>query len=175
MERSAPNGETQDNVFNSRKVDPKPAKNPRKRPGQGRTNDKDSNLRDRLTESLLKGTAECLICLDKVKQQQATWNCRNCFQVFHIGCIKKWAKSVTVEGSWRCPGCQVSITTIPRDYTCFCGKLTNPEWIRNEGLVPHTCGEICGRPLATADSALSCPHTCSDLCHPGESQDCSQT
>ena len=126
-------------------------------------------MRDRLTESLLKGTTECMICLDKVKQQQATWDCRNCFQVFHIGCTRKWAKSVTVEGSWRCPGCQVTITAIPRDYTCFCGKLTNPEWIRNEGLVPHTCGEICGRALATADSALSCPHTCSDLCHPGES------
>ena len=166
-------GALQENVLNSRQVDPKLTKKPRKRLGQGRASDKDSNLRDRLTESLMKGTSECMVCLDKVKQQQATWDCRNCFQVFHIGCIKKWAKSVTVEGSWRCPGCQVSVTAVPRDYTCFCGKLINPEWIRNEGLVPHTCGEICGRPLATGDDIASCPHTCSDLCHPGESLTCS--
>ena len=162
------NGDLQVNVNNSRprQVDPKP----RKRPGRATASGKDSNLRDRLTESLMKGTSECMVCLDKVKQQQATWDCRNCFQVFHIGCIKKWAKSVTVEGSWRCPGCQATITAVPRDYTCFCGKLTNPEWIRNEGLVPHTCGEICGRPLATGDGVSTCPHTCSDLCHPGETQ-----
>ena len=141
----------------------------RKRPGKERINDKESNLRERLTESLMRGTSECMVCLDKVKQQQATWDCRNCFQVFHITCIKKWAKSVTVEGSWRCPGCQTPVTRIPREYRCFCGKLINPDWNKNEGLVPHTCGEICARPLASASGLLSCPHTCSDLCHPGES------
>ena len=45
--------------------------------------------------------------------------------------------------------CQVVVETLPKEYRCFCRKLLNPEWNRNEGLVPHTCGEVCGRPLAT--------------------------
>ena len=47
--------------------------------------------------------------------------------------------------------------------------MLNPEWNRNEGLVPHSCGEVCGRPLATT---AQCPHTCLDLCHPGPCNPC---
>ena len=74
-----------------------------------------------------------------------------------------------MESGWRCPGCQVVVETLPKEYRCFCRKLLNPEWNRNEGLVPHTCGEVCGRPLATTPQ---CPHTCLDLCHPGPCNPC---
>ena len=42
---------------------------------------KDVNLRSKLTDQLMRGTQECMVCLDKVKQHQATWDCRNCYQV----------------------------------------------------------------------------------------------
>jgi len=128
-------------------------------------------LRAKLTEQCMRGTSECMVCLDKVRQHQATWDCSNCYQIFHLGCIKKWAKSATVEQSWRCPGCQVVVETLPRDYRCFCRKVVNPEWNRNDGTVPHSCGEVCGKPLSSG----ACPHTCLDLCHPGPCDTCSAT
>ena len=50
----------------------------------GRSAEKDSNLRSRLTDQCLKGISECMVCLEKVKQHQATWDCRNCYQVSNI-------------------------------------------------------------------------------------------
>ena len=75
-------------------------------------------------------------------------------QVFHLSCIKKWAKSaVETSGGWRCPGCQGVNSLVPTEYRCFCRKQRNPEWNRNENLVPHTCGELCGR-----ERGVGCPH-----------------
>ena len=54
-------------------------KGPRKK--KAGVQDKDVSLRTRLTEVLVRGTHECMVCLDKVRQQQPTWDCRNCYQV----------------------------------------------------------------------------------------------
>ena len=130
-----------------------------------------SELRVRLSQQLTRGEAECLVCLDRVRQSQPTWDCGICYQVFHLACIKKWAKSaVTATGGWRCPGCQGVTDTLPSEYRCFCRKQRNPEWGRNEGLVPHTCGELCGR-----SRGPSCPHRCAELCHPGRCPPCTAT
>lgn len=54
---------------------------------------------------------------------------------------------------------------IPREYLCFCGKVESPPpdpWI-----LPHSCGEICGRSLRG-----SCGHECLLLCHPGPCPPC---
>jgi len=127
------------------------------------------DLRARLSEQLMRGLTECMVCLERVKQMQATWDCHNCYQVFHIGCIRKWAKTATTEsGGWRCPGCQAVTATLPRDYRCFCRKVRNPEWNRNEGLVPHSCGEVCQRPRAW----VGCVHKCVELCHAGPCPPC---
>lgn len=110
-----------------------------------------------------------MVCLERVRQMQPTWDCHNCYQVFHFACIKKWAKTATTEsGGWRCPGCQVVTPSLPRDYRCFCRKVRNPEWNRNEGLVPHSCGEVCGRARAWA----GCVHRCVELCHAGPCPPC---
>ena len=45
------------------------------------TKPKDVNLRSKLTDQLMRGSQECMVCLDKVRQQQATWDCTNCYQV----------------------------------------------------------------------------------------------
>ena len=69
-------GERTKNVNKSNK-----SRTRRKDQGGPRSEEKDSNLRSRLTELCLKGMSECMVCLDKVKQHQLTWDCRNCYQV----------------------------------------------------------------------------------------------
>jgi hypothetical protein len=49
----------------------------------------------------------------------------------------------------------------PAKYLCFCGKEVNPKF--DPWLVPHSCGQTCGRNLQP-----KCGHTCLLLCHPGE-------
>ena len=49
--------------------------------------------RERLTEQLTKGIYECMVCCESVKQDQAVWSCGLCYHVFHLGCIRKWARS----------------------------------------------------------------------------------
>ena len=130
-----------------------------------------SDLRLRLSSQLTKGIAECLVCLDRVRQTQPTWDCLACYQVFHLACIKKWAKNAMAPtGGWRCPGCQGVQDQYPQEYRCFCKKQRNPEWARNEGLVPHSCGELCGR-----ERGPGCPHRCAELCHPGRCPPCAAT
>lgn len=50
---------------------------------------------------------------------------------------------------------------------CFCKKELNPP--NHLWLVPHSCGEVCGKPLKSA-----CSHRCMLLCHPGPCPPCSQ-
>ncbi|KAG9444482.1 hypothetical protein H6P81_015822 [Aristolochia fimbriata] len=68
-----------------------------------------------IQDKLAKGTVECMICYDMVRRSAAIWSCSSCFSIFHLHCIKKWARAPTsidlsVEKdqglNWRCPGCQ---------------------------------------------------------------------
>ena len=46
---------------------------------------------DELAQHLTAETYECMVCCDRVKGRDQVWNCQNCFHVFHLRCIKKWA------------------------------------------------------------------------------------
>ena len=46
-----------------------------------------------LIEQLTEGTYECLVCCDVVKCEARVWSCGSCYTVFHLKCIKDWAKS----------------------------------------------------------------------------------
>lgn len=123
-----------------------------------------------LIEQLTSGAYECMVCCDRVKQQHAVWSCENCFHVFHMICIKKWARSPSAHvdgGGWRCPGCQNSNKKFPSTYKCYCGKVKEPEWNRRE--TPHSCGEVCGK--KRSHNAV-CTHPCNILCHPGPCPQC---
>ena len=143
------------------------------------TFDSGSNLRERLIRQLVGGEAECMVCLDKIKPKHATWDCEQCYQVFHIHCIKKWGKSQEVEGL-RCPGCQ-KVWKMPKSYRCFCRKAHEPIYNRNE--IPHSCGEVCGKKLykntfevnEKPQNRVKCPHKCVELCHPGPCPPCTAT
>ncbi|XP_076819243.1 transcriptional repressor NF-X1-like isoform X1 [Clavelina lepadiformis] len=123
-----------------------------------------------LLDQLSDGTYECMVCCDRVRQQHAVWNCTKCYNLFHMGCIKKWARSPAAkveESGWRCPGCQNVTKNVPTSYYCFCGKVREPEW--NRGEIPHSCGDACGR--ARRDNP-DCTHPCNILCHPGPCPQC---
>ncbi|CAH0398025.1 unnamed protein product [Chilo suppressalis] len=123
--------------------------------------------RERLSEQLDKGTLECLVCCERVKQIDPVWSCSNCYHVLHLRCIRKWAMSSVVEGKWRCPACQNTSEEIPMEYRCMCGNVRSPEYQRgNAGA--HTCGKSCRR-------SRTCPHPCTLLCHPGPCPPCQAT
>ncbi|XP_037077083.1 protein shuttle craft-like [Pollicipes pollicipes] len=127
----------------------------------------DLGQRERMVEQLSHGRYECLVCVDPIKQTDPVWNCQSCFHVFHMGCIRRWAKSSKAEsGGWRCPACQNVTAAPPTAYKCFCGKVRDPPWNRRD--TPHSCGEVCGRSRADA----GCTHRCTLLCHPGPCPPC---
>lgn len=80
--------------------------------------DNDDIPLSQLTETLIKktkrGRIECLICCQKVKVSNKIWNCKRCFQPFHLSCMKKWIeanpdnKKKSLRNdllTWSCPKC----------------------------------------------------------------------
>nr|XP_057916740.1 transcriptional repressor NF-X1 [Doryrhamphus excisus] len=124
-----------------------------------------------LIEQLSEEKYECMVCCEVIRLMAPIWSCQSCFHVFHLNCIKKWARSPASQADdssegWRCPACQNVALKHPTFYTCFCGKVTNPEWQRNE--IPHSCGDMCGKKR----SGVDCNHPCNILCHPGPCPQC---
>lgn len=111
-----------------------------------------------LIEQLTTEKYECMVCCELVRVTAPVWSCQSCYHVFHLNCIKKWARSPASQADgqsgWRCPACQNVSAHVPNTYTCFCGKVKNPEWSRNE--IPHSCGEVCRKKQPGQD----CPHSC---------------
>ena len=48
-----------------------------------------------LIEELFNNTYECMVCCDVIRKEVAVWSCGNCYHIFHLRCIKKWARSPT--------------------------------------------------------------------------------
>ncbi|KAD6795747.1 hypothetical protein E3N88_06643 [Mikania micrantha] len=169
-----------------------PVNQRRKEPPRGVSNGALPQLVQEIQDKLLKGAIECMICYDMVKRSAAIWSCSSCFSIFHLHCIKKWARAPTSidlsaeknQGfNWRCPGCQSVQLMSSKDirYACFCGKRLEPP--SDPYLTPHSCGEPCGRPLEKSSSGSGsgsrdrgdvdvCPHRCVLQCHPGPCPPC---
>ncbi|XP_074549833.1 transcriptional repressor NF-X1 [Halichoeres trimaculatus] len=147
---------------------------PKQRAGQGsrdRIPESKETQTGYLIEQLSAEIYECMVCCDIIKVMAPVWSCQSCYHVFHLNCIKKWARSPASQpndstGGWRCPACQNVALKSPTSYTCFCGKVTNPEWQRSE--IPHSCGDMCGKKRSDVD----CNHPCNILCHPGPCPQC---
>lgn len=127
--------------------------------------EKNKNQMEVLIVQLTRGTLECLVCCERVRQQQSIWSCRVCHHVLHLRCITKWAVSSKAAGGWRCPACQHVSTKIPTEYSCFCGKVADPDWRASD--CPHSCGGVCGN-----SRPHPCIHRCTLPCHPGPCPPC---
>ncbi|XP_074572574.1 NF-X1-type zinc finger protein NFXL1-like [Curcuma longa] len=147
-----------------------------------------------IQDKLANGTVECMICYDMVRRSAAIWSCSSCYSIFHLHCIRKWARSPTSSdvpsagggdgggsAGWRCPGCQSvqSISAKELSYTCFCGSRRDPS--NDLYLTPHSCGEPCRKSLdriapntlaSDGDGGYRCPHVCVLQCHPGPCPPC---
>ncbi|RVW42278.1 NF-X1-type zinc finger protein NFXL2 [Vitis vinifera] len=157
----------------------------------GRSSPDLSKIQSFLTSSR-SGALSCLICLERIRPSDPTWSCTSgCFAVFHLICIQSWARQASdlsasratarlsadlfpaaaakaiEDAAWHCPKCrfEYSKALIPKAYFCFCGKLQDPP--RDPWILPHSCGEICNRPLKN-----NCGHYCLLLCHPGPCPSC---
>ncbi|XP_033639927.1 transcriptional repressor NF-X1-like [Asterias rubens] len=123
-----------------------------------------------MIEQLTEGTYECTVCCETVRCDSPIWSCQECYNVFHMRCIKKWAKSpaAAAEGTdgWQCPMCRNISLPIPYTYKCFCTKMRDPPY--QPGEMPHSCGEVCRRKR----SKTNCVHPCNILCHPGPCPPC---
>ncbi|KAM0846965.1 hypothetical protein ACQ4PT_055327 [Festuca glaucescens] len=196
--QAPPQERTPANHINNRRPPPQerapPARAPAPAPGVAAAV---PQLVQEIQDKLARGAVECMICYDAVRRSAPVWSCASCFSIFHLPCIRKWARApasvsdaADPPASWRCPGCQ-SVHGVPaRDiaYTCFCGRRRDPP--NDLFLTPHSCGEPCSRPLGTAaakghddDAAaatseacghdLACAnHACQDACHPGPCGEC---
>ncbi|KAI8602060.1 hypothetical protein EDD21DRAFT_304250 [Dissophora ornata] len=132
------------------------------------TVEEDRDLMAALTSGLTNSTYDCMVCWDVIRPAHKVWNCQVCWAAFHLDCLSTWAKKSSEDSNnngagWRCPGCQNTQVSIPKEYVCFCGKIHNPDF--NRYLTPHSCGELCGRPR-------DCPHPCNIPCHPGPCPPC---
>ncbi|XP_013394641.1 transcriptional repressor NF-X1 isoform X2 [Lingula anatina] len=130
----------------------------------------DENQRGVLIEELRNESYECMVCCSAIRCEAAVWSCSSCFHIFHLYCIKKWARTVHLEGEvaetgWRCPACQNVTFKLPNQYRCFCGRVRDPDWTGYD--TPHSCGEVCGKKRGSA-----CTHPCNILCHPGPCPPC---
>ncbi|KAG8344285.1 hypothetical protein TRVL_04887 [Trypanosoma vivax] len=119
-----------------------------------------------LVEQLASLRYECASCWNVVKHDVAIFTCKVCFCIFHLYCMKKWARQAeSGEGtSFRCPHCQTQHGG-PLKYFCFCGKLRDPP--HDPQITPHSCGQPCEKPRGHG-----CPHLCSLRCHPGPCPPC---
>ncbi|RZC84435.1 hypothetical protein C5167_047220 [Papaver somniferum] len=135
------------------------------------------------------GALSCMICLERIRLTDPTWSCyKECYAVFHLICIQSWARqasdlaaaraasrlstehfplAASNAANWNCPKCRVeySKTLIPSKYLCYCGKTQDPD--SDPWILPHSCGEVCERPLK-----YECGHYCLLLCHPGPCPAC---
>ncbi|KAL1006888.1 hypothetical protein UPYG_G00078520 [Umbra pygmaea] len=146
-----------------------------RRPGQKKQDNLPNKSKETQTgcliEQLSEEKYECMVCCEVIRVMAPIWSCQSCFHVFHLNCIKKWARSPASQADetndgWRCPACQNVVFQPPNTYKCFCGKVTNPEFQRSE--IPHSCGDMCGKKR----SAVECRHPCNILCHPGPCPQC---
>ncbi|XP_050511644.1 NF-X1-type zinc finger protein NFXL1 [Diabrotica virgifera virgifera] len=138
-----------------------------------------------LQETFLSGAATCLICISRVRKEDQIWTCVNCYGYFHLMCVQRWSKDTVTQLKhaaqeqiivkqqklcWCCPKCrhEYDPRDIPMKYLCFCTKTENPKY--DPYIAPHSCGQICRKPLKP-----DCGHHCLLLCHPGPCPPCPVT
>ncbi|KAM0235729.1 hypothetical protein ACHAPO_005514 [Fusarium lateritium] len=78
-----------------------------------------SELWQRIQEDIANWNYECRICTEEVTRKTEVWSCTTCWTVVHLECAHQWwdtSMKVNEESgdkSWRCPGCNSTLTDEP--------------------------------------------------------------
>lgn len=126
----------------------------------------DESLASTIVQEIDEGTYVCLVCTCEIDRHLKVWNCRNCYRVYDLDCIRDWAQrgsSTTEQKTWRCPACSFEQKKLPSSFTCWCGRVMNPT---ADSLIPFSCGNPCNKKYS------HCVHSCSSVCHPGKHPEC---
>lgn len=126
----------------------------------------DESLASTIAQEIDEGTYICLVCTCEIDRHLKVWNCRNCYRVYDLDCIRDWAQrgsSTTEARTWRCPACSFEQKKLPSSFTCWCGRISNP---RADSLIPFSCGNPCNKKYP------HCVHSCYSVCHPGKHPEC---
>ncbi|KAK8440283.1 hypothetical protein B9J08_03382 [Candidozyma auris] len=126
----------------------------------------DESLASTIAQEIDEGTYICLVCTCEIDRHSKVWNCRYCYRVYDLDCIRDWAQrgsSTTEARTWRCPACSFEQKKLPSSFTCWCGRISNP---KADSLIPFSCGNPCNKKYP------HCVHSCYSVCHPGKHPEC---
>ncbi|KAF3224708.1 FKBP12-associated protein [Orbilia oligospora] len=160
-------------------------------------------LTTRIHTEISAGEYECMICYSSVTRKSKIWDCTTCYAVFHLHCIKKWAKQaldvpsasndeIIPQRTWRCPGCQSTSTEAPDrcEKGCHSTEEEEPHCPFSPDVIKFCpCGktelgedrkrEKCTDPIPHCDEVcgkvLTCGHECQQICHTGDCGLCRKT
>ncbi|KAJ4010651.1 FKBP12-associated protein [Fusarium irregulare] len=89
-----------------------------------------SELWQRIQEDIANWNYECRICTEEVTRKTEVWSCGTCWTVVHLECAHQWwdtSMKINEESgdrSWRCPGCNSTLTDEPGDITVVNSYVT---------------------------------------------------
>lgn len=120
--------------------------------------------------NLSNKNVSCIICNELVQSNDEVIQCDECYQFYHLSCLKGILQEITIAGfvkySFICLGCKVEKIISRLRYDCYCKKYyqKGTESI-DLTIVPHGCGKTCDFKV--------CTHlTCNLVCHPGPHIQC---
>ncbi|CAK7890907.1 FKBP12-associated protein 1 [[Candida] anglica] len=121
----------------------------------------EESLANSIMQDIQAGTYTCLVCTSEIDAFSKIWSCDGCYRVYDLDCIRDWAtrgsSTDKSKKNWRCPACNIETNSVPKKFTCWCGKVTNPN---PNQLMPFSCGNPCNEPYK------ECIHSCGSQCHP---------
>ena len=146
-----------------------------------------------LVKELCQGSIQCAICHNDIAQISAIWNCKQCYQPLHLGCIRRWIKKVNAEapiqampyenrkeevdendqsvGEGRIAVNMDKSGGVYIDQTdCYNWTCPNCAYNYTETMPKYYC--YCRKDINPEFSSFYLPHSCSKICNKSKNQYC---
>lgn len=95
-----------------------------------------------LIEQLSEEKYECMVCCDVIRLMAPVWSCQSCFHVFHLNCIKKWARSPASQADGTAPRAAPRHFFLRGGADLDCGQC-GPLWRGCETMGLHSAVTLC--------------------------------